>query len=67
MSLSSCPKCWDTPCRCGHGYRYWSVKDLNAQIEMLTKVRDDKITTTPPSAPPVRTTNHADPDPTHRD
>ena len=21
MAMSDCPKCWDTPCTCGHGYR----------------------------------------------
>ena len=21
MSLSDCPKCWDTPCTCGYEYR----------------------------------------------
>lgn len=24
MALSSCPKCWETPCVCGYGYRDWS-------------------------------------------
>ncbi len=22
MSLSDCPKCWDTPCTCGHEWHY---------------------------------------------
>lgn len=22
MALSDCPKCWDTPCTCGHEYRH---------------------------------------------
>lgn len=44
MALSDCEKCWDTPCRCGHEYRDWSVDALNAQIAMLTKVRDAHVT-----------------------
>lgn len=24
MSLSSCEKCWDTPCECGWEYRNWT-------------------------------------------
>ena len=24
MSMSSCIKCWDNPCRCGWDYRNWS-------------------------------------------
>ncbi len=43
MSLSDCPKCWDTPCVCGHEYKHWSVEGLRKQIEMLTKVLNEKI------------------------
>lgn len=38
MAMSDCIKCWDTPCRCGHGYAHWSEKDLEDQIKMLQKV-----------------------------
>lgn len=24
MALSDCPKCWDTPCCCGHEYKTYS-------------------------------------------
>lgn len=33
MSLSDCPKCWDTPCTCGYMYKGYS-------IEQLTEFRD---------------------------
>ena len=42
MGLSDCVKCWETPCRCGHDYRSWSVKELNELITTLQLVRDDK-------------------------
>lgn len=35
MSLSDCPKCWETPCLCGHGYAKWSAKALQSFIVML--------------------------------
>jgi hypothetical protein len=41
MSLSDCPKCWDTPCSCGHEYKNWSVerkvKIISAIIGMKEK------------------------------
>lgn len=43
MSLSDCEKCWETPCVCGHNYKDWSATQLAEQIQMLTKLRDDKI------------------------
>lgn len=39
--MSDCPKCWDTPCSCGHGYREWSAAQLRAQIGMLQRVLDE--------------------------
>ena len=38
MSLSDCPKCWNTPCRCGHEYEGWTPKELREQIAMLQRV-----------------------------
>lgn len=38
MALSDCPKCWDTPCECGHEYRSWSVKRLERLIQTLQDV-----------------------------
>ena len=43
MAMSDCVKCWDTPCRCGHDYQHWSVQDLTDQINMLTRVRAEKL------------------------
>ena len=38
MSLSDCVKCWDTPCTCGWGYRYYRVEVLKDNIKMLESV-----------------------------
>ena len=42
MSLSDCPKCWDTPCDCGWEYRHYSISGLNSAIGMLERVRKFK-------------------------
>jgi hypothetical protein len=42
MSLSDCPKCWDTLCSCGYEYRNWSIEDLKSQITMLQGVLAEK-------------------------
>lgn len=52
MSLSDCEKCWETPCRCGHGYRNWSVDDLNKQIAMLQDVVKIKMELNAKEKPP---------------
>lgn len=33
--LSDCPKCWDTPCRCGHSYEFLSKKE---KIELCANI-----------------------------
>jgi hypothetical protein len=38
MGLSDCRECWNTPCCCGWGYRNWSLKRLEEQINLLSKV-----------------------------
>lgn len=43
MSLSDCPKCWDTPCTCGHEYQDWTVERLEAQIQMLKAIQFKKL------------------------
>lgn len=35
MSLSSCAKCWDTPCTCGWGYRDYN---RDARIKLAAVV-----------------------------
>ncbi len=40
MSLSSCEKCWDTPCTCGWEYRRWTDEDITAQRDMLQRILD---------------------------
>lgn len=42
MSLSDCPKCWDTPCTCGHEYQDWSESRLEEFIKTLSVVLDKK-------------------------
>jgi hypothetical protein len=44
MSLSDCPKCWDTPCTCGYEYRDWSTERMIKFISDIIKDRDDVIT-----------------------
>lgn len=53
MSLSDCPKCWDTPCRCGYLYQDWSDKQVqdfifgvvNGRAEYLAKKSPTVLTT----------------------
>jgi hypothetical protein len=42
--LTDCPKCWDTPCTCGHEYEqeYWTVERLKALIFVLLGVLKKK-------------------------
>lgn len=43
MSLSDCPKCWETPCVCGHDYEDRNIEWLQRQIKMLQSVLDKKL------------------------
>lgn len=48
MALSDCPKCWETPCACGHEYRNWprarriahAAVMLGVSTEMLVQAVD---------------------------
>lgn len=42
MVFGGCPKCWDTPCTCGHEYKCWSIESLEEQIAMLENVLKKK-------------------------
>jgi len=35
MSMSDCPKCWNTPCDCGHDYKDWPVARLEEMVSMF--------------------------------
>lgn len=38
MSMSDCPKCWDTPCTCGWEYRDYSVHRLYSMRNMFERI-----------------------------
>jgi len=42
MSLSDCPKCWNTPCTCGYEYEDWSIERLQELIDILQQVIKEK-------------------------
>ena len=41
MSLADCPKCWDSPCTCGHDYKHWDEEMIEEQIRMLERVLEE--------------------------
>lgn len=40
MSMSDCPKCWDTPCTCGWEYKDWNVAEIIDLFENIMKYHD---------------------------
>lgn len=45
MSLSDCPKCWDTPCSCGWEYRKWTYKARIALASVVLGCDEDQLET----------------------
>lgn len=52
MSLSDCPKCWETPCRCGNSTLYddqqtelYRLRDRVEELDSLLKDRNSTIKT----------------------
>ncbi len=43
MSMSDCPKCWETPCRCGNEYRHLSAEELRRLIQALRIILKKKL------------------------
>jgi len=41
MALSDCPKCWDTPCRCGYMYKDWQDNSIYELFEGILKHREE--------------------------
>lgn len=50
MGMSDCPKCWDTPCTCGHDYRGWSLDKLLEFRDMIDEVIAEKRSEKPKSS-----------------
>lgn len=42
MALSDCPKCWDTPCICGHMYEQMPVETVRKIHEATGRVLADR-------------------------
>ena len=47
MSMSDCPRCWDTPCTCGYDYKDYGVEKMarfmNDIIGYYTRSQIDEI------------------------
>ncbi len=44
MSMSDCPKCWSTPCECGHDYDHRSIEWLEVQRDMFDRIISQRKT-----------------------
>lgn len=42
MALSDCPKCWETPCVCGHEYKEWSTQRITVLIDTLQDILTER-------------------------
>jgi len=43
MSLSDCPKCWNTPCTCGYEYRDYSRDRKIELASVILEMDMDKL------------------------
>lgn len=45
MSLSDCPQCWETPCRCGFEYKDWSKEQVAEFIKKIIRYlpKDEQV------------------------
>lgn len=43
MSLSDCPRCWDTPCTCGYEYKNWSKEARLNQASVILGIHKSMI------------------------
>lgn len=43
MSMSSCIKCWDTPCTCGYDYRNYDVEKLVDFLSSVLSYHDKEV------------------------
>jgi len=43
MAMSDCPKCWETPCKCGYEYQYYSDEELVDFITSILKYHSNKL------------------------
>lgn len=42
MSMSDCPKCWDTPCTCGYEYRNASDEYVITMYKLFRRLLDER-------------------------
>lgn len=45
MSLAACPKCWDTPCVCGHGYTHMTLESRVELASVILEIDKDWLYT----------------------
>lgn len=43
MSLSDCPKCWNTPCNCGYEYRNYSYNRKISLVSVILGIPEEEI------------------------
>ena len=57
MSMSDCPKCWDTPCTCGYDYRRYTraarIKQASVVLGIDAQLLDQLLGTNLPDKHPM--------------